>query len=260
MTEPFDDPLKKDFNGKDEMDELLDFGDNFVSSSRQEPPSEIQTNTTTTIPQIENLEEKSPSLRGSDFPFEYTKMTDRIKVQYELLPRLDYDSIYKEISDLSVKSCPTPTLQVLNDEIQKVQGAKDRLSEIFIDVIKVYNFKKRAVDILQDSWGKFTSEKNAEGRKGDSAFRLSNFVLDLASTEALLKAVTHIFRNLDSLHDSLSRRITIYQLTLKLHDLGRSALPDYEFDKTGDKPSLDMFSKEDQNNKEEGGEPKLESF
>lgn len=202
-----------------------------------------------------------PELRGSDFPTEYIGMVERIRKQYSMLTDLDYDAIDGEISDLSVKSCPTPSLQVLGDEIQKVQAAKDRLSEIFVDVIKVYNYKKRAVDILRDSWGKFTSEKNAEARKGDSAFRLSNFELDFATTEGLLKSVTHIFRNLDSLHDTLSRRITISQLILKQHEFGRTNLPDYDFDKVTSKTSsADMFDKEEPNNKEEGGGPKLESF
>jgi len=87
------------------------------------------------------------------------------------------------------------------------------------------------VDILKESWGKYTDEKNAEKRKGDGAFRLSDFEVDFAQVESLFRAITHIVRNLDSLHDSLSRRITIYQSLLKLHDVGRGALPDFDFDK-----------------------------
>lgn len=258
MTEQFKEPLKKDNSGIDELDDIFSFGDGFVAPSKNEEKVEKIDNSIMEEKCAKKEDENTPSLRGSDFPSDYLKMVDRIKTQYLFLPKLDHDSISKEMSELSIKSCPTPTLQVLNDEIQKVQAAKDRLSEIFIDVIKVYNFKKRAVDILQDSWGKFTSEKNAEARKGDSAFRLSDFSLDFANVEGLLKAITHVFRNLDGLQDSLSRRITIYQLLLnKLHDMGRNSLPDYEFDKTGSQP--DIFTKEE-SNKEGGGEPKLEGF
>ena len=218
------------------------------------------------IKESEDKEEGIPSLRGIDFPSEFIEMVDRIKWQYRMLPKLDYAAIYNEIAILSIKACPTPTLQVLNDEIQKVQGAKDRLSEIFIDVVRCHNFKKRAVDILEDSWGKFTSEKNGEARKGDASFRMSNFLLDFATVEALLKACTHVLKNLDSLHDSLSRRITVYQLTMKLQDIGRHALPDYDFDKIVDKPDeeINSFFGDDgsaiSDDEDSSGKPPLRSF
>jgi len=180
---------------------------------------------------IEN--EDIPTVIGSNFPPSYINVVERIIVQYKLLPVLNYNDLYQEMSDLSIKSCPTPTLQVLNDEIQKVQSAKDRLAEIFISVVQCHNFKKRAVDILRESWGVFSEEKNADARKGDSTFRLSNFLIDFANIESLLKSCNHILKNLDSLHDSLSRRITIYQLTMKLQDIGRTNLPDYDFDRKG---------------------------
>ena len=199
-----------------------------------------------------------PELVGNDYPPEYIKMSERIKAQYELLPKIDYDAVYKEISELSVKSSPTPTLQVLADELHRIQAAKDRLSEIFIDVIKSYNFKNRAVDILKDSWGKFTSEKNTEGRKGDATFRLSDFMCDFAEIEALSKSCNHVLKNLDSLHDNLSRRITIWQLMLKLRDVGRGALPDFDFDKGESKADLfNVESKESKEGKGGDGEPEL---
>jgi hypothetical protein len=214
---------------------------------------------TTQNAKIEDDQEE-PILIGDDFPSNYLKVVERIRVQYSFLPKLDYDSIYKEISELSIKSSPTPTLQVLNDELHKVQAAKDRLSEIFMDVIKCYNFKNRAVDILKDSWGKFTSEKNTEGRKGDATFRLSDFLSDFARVESLFKSCNHVFKNLDSLHDNLSRRITIWQMLMKLGDIGRGALPNYDFDKIADQRNdLELFGAE---KTEEGGntEVKLREF
>jgi hypothetical protein len=52
---------------------------------------------------------------------------------------------------------------------------------------------------------------------------------------------------------------------MKLHDFGRSALPDYDFDKTStEKGSLDIFSKdkEDELTKKEGevSQPELHGF
>jgi len=176
---------------------------------------------------VRELETDLPELCGDGYSEDFIKMVERVKAAYRMLPVLQYSLLYRELADLSVTSSPTPTLQVLNDEIQRVQRAKDRLSEIMIKVLECHNIKKRLVDTLITAWGKFTVEKNAEARKGDGEFRLSNFTIDLAKAESLLKVCNHILKNLDSLHDSLSRRITINQLLLKMNDMGRGSLPDY---------------------------------
>jgi hypothetical protein len=251
----------------DDVDAIMGGDDDFFEEATEKNPDKAEESAVEAkpdpIPAKEEKPEEIPSLRGEGYPTDYIGMVERVKWQYKMLPKLDYDAIYQEMAELSIKACPTPTLQVLCDEIQKVQGAKDRLSEIFIDVVKCHNFKKRAVDILQDAWGKFTTEKNSDGRKGDSAFRLSNFILDFATTEALLKACTHVLKNLDSLHDSLSRRITIYQLTIKLRDIGRSALPDFDFDRPSDKPNEDindLFGDNGEPIEKKKGTPELRTF
>jgi len=288
MTEENKDHLSVDHKGKDDIDALFASEEDFFPMAEEKNLDKLpDTSSESTIKWPENdLVKESdtspppdpssppdsqeeadgdiPILRGEGFPDMYVQMANRLKIQYQMLPTLDYDAIYKEIADLSIKSCPTPTLQVLNDEIQKVQGAKDRLSEIFIEVLRCHNFKKRALDILKDSWGKFTTEKNTEARKGDAAFRLSSFTSDYALAESLLKALTHVLKNLDSLHDSLSRRITIYQLTMKLHDVGRHALPDYEFDRSplpsDPAESITGLFDETEDTEEKEGGPKKESF
>jgi len=175
-----------------------------------------------------------PSLIGKkeEYPPDFLEISELVLERYKNMPILNFDDLYAELSSLSVKASPTPTLQILNLELEKVQGAKDRLSEIFNSVLRNHTFKKRVVDMLRDSWGKYTSEKNAEARKGDANIRISKFELDLAETEALLKTCLHVLKNLDSHHDVLSRKITIIQLQLKLYDLGRgNSLPDFDFDK-----------------------------
>lgn len=190
------------------------------------------------IKEVIDVEEKDeyPILMGSEkFPDDYKNLYNRLILQYRMLPRINYDETYKEIASLSIQSCPTPTLSVLNGELEKVQAAKDRLCEIFIDVLKCYTFKKRAVDIIRDSWLKFAGGK-AEGknesiRKGESVYISSDFEQDLAQTESLLQACKHIIKNLDSLTENLSRRITIIQLQVKVMDVGRGNGPDFVFDK-----------------------------
>jgi hypothetical protein len=245
----FQDPLSKDYHGRDEMDEILNddslfSDDTILNDVDQEIEKDTNKSKETSLPEPveetkvvpkgysnETFAEEGvvPELRGDDFPPEYINLVHRIQGDYRLLPRIDFSQAYIELGDLTIKSCATPTLQVLNDEIQKVQASKDRLSEIFIDVLKSVTFKKRAVDILMDSWNKYSTEKSQDKRKADASFRMSNFIADYAVTEGLFKACNHILKNLDSLHESLSRRITIFQLTMKLSDIGRGALPDYDF-------------------------------
>ena len=242
-----------------DLDDILGLND--ASDAKVQPTiaTNVVSKTTEVIVKMDEDDEVYPILMGSDYPPDYLRIVDRIRIQYDRLPKIDYDAIYKEISELSLSSSPTPTLQVLNDELHRVQSAKDRLSEILIDVIKAYNFKNRAVDILKDSWGKFTSEKNTEGRKGDATFRLSDFLSDFAQLEALSKACNHVLKNLDSLHYNLSRRITIWQLLLKLRDVGRGSTPDFDFNKVESKDEL-FGNDSKENDGSDGSGPQLQNF
>jgi len=188
------------------------------------------------VPVTENNEEAEtderddlPAIQGDDIPTPYLAIVQGILLQYSYLPIIDYNSVYSELSELSVKSEVTPTLQVINDEIQKVQSAKDRLSEIYCDVLRNYYFKKRSVDILESAWSKYTNEKSADKRKGDCTYRTSEFSFDFGKIESLVKVCQHILKNLDSVHDGLSRRITVNQLLLKMNDMGRGSLPFQDF-------------------------------
>ena len=150
MTEDFKDILNEDSGDQSDLDKILgvEFLDEATSKNEGKVAEKpVEEPKPTPIHETEDHEEEIPSLRGEGYPSDYKGMADRVIWQYKMLPRLDYDAIYQELAELSIKCQPTPTLQVLNDEIQKVQGAKDRVAEIFIDVIKCYNFKKRAVDI-----------------------------------------------------------------------------------------------------------------
>ena len=230
-----EEPLSKDHSGQDELDVLLSFdGDENELFDSTPPTEETEKEPEKPVPQspVTMATDDLPELVGENFPKSYLRMVERIKIQYRLLPSLNYDAIYEEFKVLSVPSVSTPTLQVINDQLHRVQAAKDRLAEIYIDVLKCYTLKKRSVDILQDAWMRFTEEKSADRRKADAIFRINEFLLDFASTESVLKASMHILKNLDSLHENLSRRITIWQLQLKLGDVGRNALPEIDYDAT----------------------------
>jgi hypothetical protein len=170
-----------------------------------------------------------PVLIGGNVHPDYKQVVDRIVFSYKKLPEIDYDKTYEELSQLNVKSQPTPTLQAINQQLQRVQGYKDRLSEIYKDVTRSYLFKKRAVNILSDALGRFSDAKSADKRKSDCVFMLSDFHRDLAEIEALSGTCDHILKNLDSFNNNLSRQITLIQSQLKIMDIGKGTLPDMDF-------------------------------
>lgn len=172
-----------------------------------------------------------PQMIGEGATPQFIALVERVREQYARLPCLVYSEVYTELSELTVPACATPTLQVINQELQKSQSAKDRVTELDIQLTQCLMLKDRAVDILKEAWNRFCDEKSADKRKGDAMYRLANFELDLAKTEAAGKAVKYVMENLRSLQDTLSRRITNIQLQIKLMDIGRTALPDFDFSK-----------------------------
>jgi hypothetical protein len=209
-----DDILGDEFFDKE--DDVGD-GDSPSSDSTEETPEEI--------------DDGLPHLVGTDYPTSYKEVIDRFLAIYSTLPRIVYDEVHAEIGQLNIDSSPTPTLQLINLKLQKIQASKDRLGEIYQDIIRCYTFKKRAVNIMTEAWGKFAEGSSQDKRKSDSAFRLSAFHMDLAQIESLYHACDHILRNLDSQSNAISRQITIIQSQLKMFDIGRGALPDFDFNK-----------------------------
>jgi hypothetical protein len=204
---------------------VLEFSSKKTTDKKEQSEDEV-------LKLAEGLARPLPKLMKFDnLPVDFENVVKRILLQYDSLPVLNYNELYAELAELSVKSCPTPTLDILNRELCNVQAAKDRLSEIFINVLRNYTFKKRAVDILTEAWGNFSNGKSADKRKSEAVYLISDFDMDFAETDALFRAISVVIKNLDSIHESLSRRITIIQVQLKMQDVGRSSLPDFSFDK-----------------------------
>lgn len=202
-----------------------------------------------------------PSVMGTvgEIPDDFKAVADRVLAMYASLPELDYDSLYEEISELNVGSEPTPTLQLINLKLQRVQASKDRLSSICEDVIRCHTFKKRAVNILSDSWNRFATGSSADKRKADSSYRMSEFQIDLAQLEALNNVCEHIGKNLDSQHNAISRQITIIQSQLKMFDMGRGALPDFDFNKSALNEGFESFDEPIKENKSENQSKQIDS-
>jgi len=170
-----------------------------------------------------------PQLIGKDYPKEFLSVVDRVHSIYRMFPDLDHESIYQELVTLSVEAKPTPTPQLIDAQLHKVQAVKERLSEIMVKVGRVHSFKKRQVEILKESWIHFSTEKSADKRKADAVYRISEFESDFLLIDSIHRTSTSILNNLCSVQEILSRRITIQSLEIKMHEAGRHSFPDYEF-------------------------------
>ncbi|MFA7219428.1 MAG: hypothetical protein WC119_02910 [Synergistaceae bacterium] len=239
------------------LDDLFDMdGFDDPSEKSEEVSTGINNDVNEAKKSVMDGRSRFPKLIGpeSDYPASYRQVVDRFIALYAKLPIINYDELHKEISNLNVESKPTSTLQLINVRLQEIQGAKDRLAEIYQEVVRCYTIKKRAVNILTEAWNKFADGSSADKRKSDSAFRLSDFHADLAEVEALNIACDHSLKNLDSQSNAISRQITIIQSELKLFDIGRGSLPDFDFNKgslnegfesLGDFPSNDIDVQKD---------------
>ena len=181
------------------------------------------------LEKVETVLDDMPQLRGKDYPEEYLKIRDIVVSNYRSVPQVDHMAVYDELGSLSVATGSTPTIQQIQLQLQRVQAAKERLSEMITQILPSHTIKKRSIEILKDAWGRFSKESSDAKRKSDAIFRIAEFDSDFGKVDALLKTCMHISKNLDSSQENLSRRITIMGLQLKLNDMGRMAIPDHDF-------------------------------
>lgn len=173
----------------------------------------------------------TPSIAGDiSVPPQYQRILDSVLYGYSVMPKLDYNALYHEIGTvLTLKSQPTPDPQSISQQLDKIQGATERLEEILSDVIQCYNYKKSMVDLLSDMWAKYSTAKSADLRRSEVANLLANFIIDLSYVENLKRVCDVKISTLKGQFDTVSRKISNMQICLKHFDLGRGMFPDYTF-------------------------------
>jgi len=201
------------------------------TTSAIEPAPTVPVVTTDTIKNVKFTPNDLPTIiYGTPIPEEYQTILDSAAYGYSMLPKLEYNKLYHELNnELTLGNEETPDPQSINRQLDKIQAAKSRLSELQSQVIQCYNFKKRVVDMLEVAWNKHSSAKSADNRKSDAANLIANFTMDLAYVESLWKVTDIKLKNLDSLHDTVSRKITTMQVELKYFDISRGMSPDFSF-------------------------------
>lgn len=168
---------------------------------------------------------KVETIRNAD---EYNLLVERGQSMLSQLKPLDYSVLRGELKELNFTLSESPSLQQLNFEIQRIQGAKDRVTEILMDATNDNLMRGRICDILTEGWARFSSESSADKRKADASVRFSQFLMMAVEAESFYKTVVHVMKNLDYKHESASRRVTCFNLTLKLRDIRRGT-PDRDY-------------------------------
>ncbi len=178
-------------------------------------------------------EKKMPVVEQIANAEEYDRLIARATQMLSDLKDIDYAALKGELRQLNFSMSENPSLQQLNMEIQKIQASKDRITEIMMDATNDFIMKQRICDVLVEGWQKFAQESSADKRKADATVRFSQFIMMASEAEAFYKVVSHVMKNLDYKHESASRRVTCFNLSLKLRDIARGT-PDQDFAIVGD--------------------------
>ena len=160
-----------------------------------------------------------PKIENVSTPDDYARIAAAMSERIAALPTLDYDKLYLELSQLNVKVSDDPSLQVLSKELQRIQGAKDRVAEIVKDSVKNFLVRKRIGEVLQRGWIRFSEAGSTDKREGEAMLKLSQFTETASEAESFYRAALQILKNLDSQHEIVSRRISCYNSAIKLRDL-----------------------------------------
>lgn len=158
------------------------------------------------------------SMETVDVPEDFKKILEKANGMLGRLKRMDRKQIYDELRLLNITISENPSLQQINIEISKVQGAKDRLSEILVNAHSNFIVAKRIYELLTEGWTVFSDKNSAEKRRGEAELKMYQFAEFAAESEAVYKATAHILKNLDSKQETLSRQVTVFALLLKLSD------------------------------------------
>ena len=187
-----------------------------------------------------------PDLEKVEIPDDFRRIAERVKNLVSALKGLDYDLLHKELRDLNIPSSSNPTLQKINEEIQRIQVARDRVSEIYMDASRNYLIRKRACDLLTEGWYRFSAQASSDKRKAEALLIMSQYIESSIESESLFKAAQQVMKNLDDKHESASRQVTVFQLLLKMRDFGRGTPDSFHFGEPYDKDEEGDDEKETQ--------------
>ena len=152
--------------------------------------------------------------------------------------QLDYERLKTELQSMQRPLDFVFNPDSLARDMARVQGFKDRATEILSDLTENYLIFKRAVETLTKGWMRFSVEKSSEKREGEALLKLSNFSMASSDAEYYYRHALGIVKNLESQLESLSRQISCVQIAAKIHD------PRFAYDSAGVDRKVDPISGE----------------
>jgi len=148
----------------------------------------------------------------NDFDRVVSRMSDRIKE----LGNVDYAWYRKELKALNYTCENIFDPSALARELSTIQGYKDRAVELVHALTSNYLTLKRIAEVLTKSWPKYSIEKSAEKREGESLMKMSQFIMAANDADICYRYALSVMKNLESQMDSVSRQISCTQVAAKI--------------------------------------------
>lgn len=138
------------------------------------------------------------------------------------LPRLNRNSLRREMENMKLELKSSPTTLDLNNGLATAQGYKDRLAEIYSLAVREFKLRTRCNDMLINAFIATEAKgKSADARQGEAAMRYPMHFIQLEASESFMKEVEHVLANIKSAHESVSRQVSIAQIQLQLGEIRR---------------------------------------
>ena len=165
------------------------------------------------IPEI-SFEETIESYKGNN-----VSMADIENISNNIiksLPVLDRNKLREEMQNMIVNIPEAPTTFDINQGLALSQAYRDRLTEIYIDIMKEVKIRKRCLEMLFDANNLISKASSADKRKGEATLKYPMQILQFESADAFLKEVEQILNNMKSTFDTFSRAGSILALQVQL--------------------------------------------
>lgn len=155
------------------------------------------------------------------------------------IPKLNRNELREEMSQMIVNVPENPTTFDINKGLALSQAYRDRLTEIYIDIMKEVKIRKRCLEMLFDANNLVSKATSLDKRKGDATLKYPMQILQYESADAFLKEVEQILNNMKSTFDTISRAGSILSLQVQLGE--------YKGNKNDDFNSFESEAEETEN-------------
>ena len=150
----------------------------------------------------------------------------RFIIEYKKRDFLEQEEIDKAIEDTEIDITLSidneEDIEIFNEQIDKVQKARDKFIKILNRANADYKFVSRWFEHFYEVWkGKFNRLSSDKKREGEAEFILSLMIDDLIRCDRMNDQAKSIYKNLNDKYESISRKITVIQELYKILDIQR---------------------------------------